>query len=205
MNVLLDPNIIYFLFIGGLVMGIIAIFSPGTGFIELGALFAVALAIYGLVNLPVNSWAITIMIAGFIPFIFSGKKEYRKWLIPTSTILVVVGSLFIFRRDGNAAQANLVLIVIIDLIAVTLLWLFAIKGIEAIRIAPSFNLNELVGQETVALTDIFEEGTIHINGEDWTARSKEPIPEGKMVRVFGRNGLVLLVEPAEGNNSADLG
>jgi membrane-bound serine protease (ClpP class) len=203
LNILLDPNIVYFLFIGGLVLGVVAIFTPGTGFAELGAFFAVALAIYGFVNLPVNSWAITIMALGFIPFVFAGKKNFRKWLIPGSFVLVLMGSMLIFRKEPDAETANLLLIAFVDVIALALLWLYVIKGIEAILKKPDFDLNDLIGMETKAITDIHLEGTIHADGEDWTARSTQPISMGSLVRIVGRNGLVLIVEPADETKSAD--
>ena len=197
MNILLDPNVIYFLFIGGLVLAIIAIFTPGTGIAELGAFFAVAISIYGFANLPVNSWAITIMVIGFFPFVFAGKKHLRKWLIPTTYVLVLVGSMLIFRREPDGNQASLVLIAIIDIIALSLLWFYVIKGVEAITKKPDFDLNDLIGIQTKAITDIHVEGTIHVDGEDWTAKSSKPVKTGQMVKVVGRNGLILIVEPVE--------
>ena len=197
MNILLDPNVIYFLFIGGLVLAIIAIFTPGTGIAELGAFFAIAIAIYGFTNLPVNSWAITIMSMGFIAFVFAGKKHFRKWLIPITYVLVLVGSLLIFRREPDAKQVSLFLIAVIDVMALSLLWFYVIKGIEAIKKKPDFNLNDLIGLQTKAITDIHMEGTIHVDGEDWTAKSSTPIKGGEMVKIVGRNGLILLVEPVE--------
>jgi membrane-bound serine protease (ClpP class) len=197
MTVLLDPNVIFFLFIGGLVLAIIAIFTPGTGIAELGAFFAVAIAVYGFVSLPVNSWAITIMVLGFVPFVFAGKPHFRKWVIPITYLVVLIGSLLIFRREPDAKQVSLVLIVIIDIVALSLLWFYVIKGIEAISKKPDFDLNDLIGLKTKAITDIHVEGTIHAKGEDWTAKSSVPIKMGEMVKIVGRNGLILLVEPVE--------
>ena len=197
MNVLLDPNVAYFLLIGGLVLGIIAIITPGTGFIELGALFTIVLAIYAISNLSVNSWALTIMMLGFIPLFFSGKKNLRKYMIPISGLLVLAGSMFIFRNEEGQTLPNLVLIAVIALIALSILWLFTIKGTEVFKRSPSFNLNTLLGQETLAITDIHEEGTIHINGEDWTAHSASLIPAGAMVRIIDRKGLILIVQPVD--------
>lgn len=198
MNVLLDPNVAYFLLIGGLVLGVIAVFTPGTGIIELGALFAISLAVYGLVNLPVNSWAITLVILGFVPFFFAGKMKYRIFLIPLSGILVIVGSLFIFRKEPGLAEVNLPLISGIAIAGISLLWLFAIKGTEVIKKPASINLDSLVGQEALAVTDIKEEGTIFLRGENWSARSKVNIPSGSLLRVIARKGLIMLVEPVTG-------
>jgi len=195
MNVLLDPNVAYFLLIGGLVLGVIAVFTPGTGIIELGALFAISLAVYGLVNLPINSWAITMVILGFLPFFFAGRKKYRKFLIPLSGVLVIVGSLFIFRKEAGIVEVNLPLISGNAVAGISLLWLFAIKGTEVIKKPVSINLDTLIGQEALAVTEIKDEGTIFLRGENWSARSKVTIPSGATIRVLARKGLIMLVEP----------
>jgi len=197
MNVLLDPNVAYFLLIGGLVLGVIAVFTPGTGLIELGALFAISLAVYGLVNLPVNSWAITLVILGFVPFFFTGRKKYRKFLVPLSSILIVGGSLLIFRKEAGLIAINIPLIGGIAMIAVSLLWLFAIKGTEVIMKPASINLDMLIGQEALAVTEIKDEGTIFLKGENWSARSKSWIPSGTLLRVVSRKGLIMFVEPVD--------
>lgn len=202
MNVLLDPNVAYLLLIGGLVLGIIAVITPGTGFIELGALFTIILAIYVISNLTVNAWAITVMLLGFVPLIFSSKKELRKYMIPASGLLVLLGSMFMFRSETGQPQANLVLIAVMAVIALTILWLFTIKGIEVIKRSPAFNLSKLVGEETEAITDIHDDGTVHINGEDWSAHSSTLIPAGTMVRVVDRKGLILIVQPVEANSDS---
>jgi membrane-bound serine protease (ClpP class) len=194
MNVLLDPNVAYFLLIGGLVLGIIAVIIPGTGIVELGALFTIVLAVYAITNIPVNSWAMTIIIFGFVPYLFSGKKALRKYLIPGSMLLVVAGSVFMFRNVSGSAKANPFLISTIAVVAMSILWLFSIKASEIFRKKPLFNLQQLIGQEARTITDINETGTIHVNGEDWSARSSQPIPAGTLVRVADRNGLVLIVE-----------
>jgi membrane-bound serine protease (ClpP class) len=197
MNILLDPNVTYFLLVGGLVLGVIAVFTPGTGLVELGALFAIFLAVYGLVNLPVNSWAITLVILGFVPFFFAGKKQYRKFLIPLSSVLVIVGSLFIFRKGPGLAAVSIPLVCSIAITAVCLLWLFAIKGTEVFQKPASLNLDELIGREALAVTDISDEGTIFLRGENWSARSKAKILSGTQLRVIARKGLIMLVEPVE--------
>jgi len=40
------------------------------------------------------------------------------------------------------------------------------------------------------------EGWVHTQGEDWQARSPAALAPGQKVRVTGRDGLILIVEPA---------
>ena len=62
---------------------------------------------------------------------------------------------------------------------------------------PAQDLRSLIGKVGEARTDIRYEGTIYVGGEQWTARSPKLIRKGKLARVTGREGLVLLVEPAD--------
>ena len=51
MDILLDPNVAYVLLVFGLMLAIMAVFTPGTGVIEITALFALALAGYANMHL----------------------------------------------------------------------------------------------------------------------------------------------------------
>jgi membrane-bound ClpP family serine protease len=53
-NLLVNPNVVYLLFVIGLWALITAIATPGTGFPEAAAVVCLALAVLGLARLPVN-------------------------------------------------------------------------------------------------------------------------------------------------------
>jgi membrane-bound ClpP family serine protease len=52
----------------------------------------------------------------------------------------------------------------------------------------------LVGQPGEARTEVYNDGSVQVSGELWSARSDHPIPAGSHVRVVGREGFVLVVE-----------
>ena len=98
MNFLTDPNIAFVLLVSGFVLATLALFAPGTGLVELGALFALALAAYSLASLPINVWALVILILGVIPFVLAMRKT-RHWVFLLIGIAaLVVGSIFVFRN-----------------------------------------------------------------------------------------------------------
>jgi membrane-bound ClpP family serine protease len=194
MNPLLDPNIAYLSLVIGFLLAILALFSPGTGLLELGALFAIVLAGISIYNLPVNWWALAVLILGIFPF-FIAMRRSRRWVyLIISIAAFLVGSIFIFRTETGAPAINPLLASVVSLLSVPLLWWIARKGMEAIRLKPSHNLEKLIGQIGLARTEIGQEGSVYVNGEDWTAHSNVVIPEGSQVRIIGREGLVLLVE-----------
>jgi membrane-bound serine protease (ClpP class) len=197
MNPLLDPNVAYLLLVIGVVLGILALFSPGTGILEIGALFTLFLSGYGAVNLDINAWAIGVLLLGIVPFIFAIRKA-RNWpLLIASIIVIIIGSVFLFRTENGSPAVNFWLALVTSLVASGILWFIGRKGLEAISMAKDFDLSRLIGLVGVARTQVFTEGTVYVQGEEWSAFSDQPIQSGMKVRVIERNGLMLKVEPAE--------
>lgn len=194
MNFLLDPNVAYVMLVGGFLLAILALFSPGTGLLELGALFMLALAGYGIVNLPINAWALVILVVGVLPFILALRRSRRWWWLIPALVALVVGSIFLFSTSNGSPAVNPWLAGLVSVLVVPFVWLIGRKSLEALSI-PAASLNTLVGMIGEARTEIFNEGSVYVNGEDWSARSKVRIPAGAKVRVLRRDGLVLEVEP----------
>ncbi len=47
-----------------------------------------------------------------------------------------------------------------------------------------------------ALEDFTGTGLIRVHGELWQARCDQPVQRGQQLRVTGRDGLILVVQPA---------
>ncbi|MBA4400017.1 MAG: hypothetical protein D9V45_13505 [Chloroflexi bacterium] len=197
MNLLMDPNVAYVLLVLGIVLGVLALFAPGTGFLEIGALFALVLAGISAVNMDINPWALIVLALGIVPFILALRK-WRSWaFLGIAIVALVVGSVFLFRNATGGPAVNIWLAIFVSLLAAGTLWIIGRKGLEAIARHPDFDLGQLKGAIGEAQTNIFREGSVHIGGEDWSAWSQELIPAGSKVRVLKRQGLVLEVERAE--------
>lgn len=194
MNILLDPNVAYLLLVGGMILAILALFTPGTGVLELGAVFLILMAGYAIYNLPVNAWALVVLILGVFPFIIALRRWHQWPLLIISLIALVTGSAFMFRTPQGGPAVYPVLALIVSLLAVSFLWFAGRKGLEAAE-QPTASLDDLLGMVGKTRTPVLSEGAVYVGGEEWTARSQIPIPAGASVRVVGRDGLVLLVEP----------
>ncbi len=110
---------------------------------------------------------------------------------------LVVGSVFLFRTPEGAPAVNPFLAGVVSLVAVLFLWFAGRKGIEAIMRVPDHSLERLIGQIGIAQSDVFQEGSVHVAGEVWSARSDSFIAKGSQVRIVGREGLILIIEPLE--------
>ena len=199
MDLLLDPNVAYMILVVGFVLGVLALFTPGTGFLEVGVLFAILLAGYAIIRQPINLWALILLAVGVIPFLIAVRK-YKQWYyLLLAIVSIVVGSVFLFRSETGTPAINPVLASLMSVITVVLLWIIGRKGIEALNLQPAQDLSAIIGQTGIARSDIRQSGTIYVAGEEWTAHSEKLIREGRPARVTAREGLVLLVEPAETN------
>jgi membrane-bound serine protease (ClpP class) len=198
MDFLINPNVAYVLLIFGFLTMILALFSPGTGILELVALFALVVAGYGIANMPINWWALAILALGFIPFLMSlmRRDRSRLFLLLGSAIAFLIGSAFLFRGENWQPAVNPLLVLLLSPITIGITWLLANKMLEAVSARPSFDLDRLVGMMGLASSDIRGQGTVYVNGEEWTAISQSFIPAGSAVRIVRRNGLTLEVEDA---------
>jgi membrane-bound serine protease (ClpP class) len=200
MGILLNPNLAYLLLVFGGMLTILAIISPGTGLLELGALMLLIIAGWQVYNLDINLWALILLILVVIPFLLAVRKSRQPVYLVISLLAFVVGSSFLFRGDHWWQPAvNPFLALAVSIVAGGYLWIAIRKVMEAELSSPRHNLATLIGEIGEAKSDIEDEGSVQIDGELWTARSTTKIPNGTRLRVVGREGFVLLVEPISQN------
>ena len=195
MDILLNPNIAYLFLVAGFMLGILAIITPGTGILEIGTLFAVILAGWAVYSLPINIWALLVLLLGVFPFIIAVRRSQQMNYLVLSALALVLGSAFLFRSDTWWRPAvNPFLALVTSVLTGGYFWLAVRKVLEAEQTTPAHDLTGLIGSEGEASTQIHEEGSVYVNREMWTARSTVPISEGSRVRVIRREGLILEVE-----------
>lgn len=194
MNIFLDPNVAYLVLVVGFLLGVLALFTPGTGLLEIGTLFAMFWAGYSIYNLPFNLWALIILLVGVVPFLLALRRfKQWYWLVP-AIISIILGSVFLFRAENGGTAINPILASVVSVVAVLFLWFIGRKSIDAMREIPNQDLSRLIGVIGEARTNIGQDGTVYAAGEEWSARSDEKIREGSQVRIVNREGLVLVVE-----------
>ena len=194
MDFLLDPNIAYLILLGGIVLGLLAIVTPGTGLLELGAFFCVVLAGYAIYNLSVNWWALILLALSVVPFLFAVRKPKREIYLGLSIFLLVIGSVFLFAVDGWKPAVNPLLAIVASGMTAAFLWVVVQKSVQAATARPSHDLESLIGRLGEARTAIHDDGSVYVNGEMWSAKSESSIPAGSHIRVVRREGFILVVE-----------
>jgi len=196
MDLLLNPNIAYLILVVGFLLIVLAILSPGTGLLEVGALFAIILAAYCVYNLPINLWALLVLVLGVVPFLIAVRQSRRLLFLAISILALVLGSAFLFRSEvwWRPAVHPLVAL-LVSVITAAFFWVAVSKTLEAERQRPSHDLEVLIGAIGEAKTLIHQEGSVQVAGELWSAYSSQPIPAGTTIRVVQREGFILEVEP----------
>lgn len=193
MEILYNPNIAYVLLVAGFVLALLAIVAPGTGMLEVGAFFLLALAGFATYQIGFNLWALIILILSLIPFVYAIRKPKREWALALSILGVIAGSLYLFPSEGFLPAVNPILAALVSLLVAGFLWWTIRKVVTAHHARPLQDLKNLIGQIGEAKTRVQEEGSVQMDGELWSARSDKPIPAGSRVRVVSREGFVLIV------------
>lgn len=195
LDFLLDPNIAYILLVFGSMLLILAALNPGSGILELGAVFLLLLAGWGIYNLSVNVWALVLLLIGIISFVLAVRPPGRRVMLWVSILALVIGSSFMFKSESWQPAVNPWLALVLSTLSAGSLWIIATKVLAAAKSQPTHDLNRLMGEIGEAKTDILYEGSVQVAGELWTARSETLIQNGSRIQVVGRDGLILLVEP----------
>jgi membrane-bound serine protease (ClpP class) len=191
---LFNANIGYLFLMSGFFLAIMALASPGTGIFELLTLFAFLLAGWFIYTLPTNEWALIVLLLGIIPFVMVLRGIRRPVYLIFAIVGLVVGSVFLFKGEGWQPAVDPLLSLVVSSLMSIFLWIMVTKTLEASAMVPEHDLKRLIGATGEAKTEIDGEGSVHVDGELWSARSREVIPEGARIRVIGRDGFVLDVE-----------
>jgi membrane-bound serine protease (ClpP class) len=205
MDWLQNTNIIYLLLTGGLALGILALAAPGTGVLEVIAIFTLGLAgwLTAVNGLPINLWSLGVLLVGVALFVLAVRRPRQIAILILSILALVAGSAYLFAGERWwAPGVNPALAGVVSVLLGGFFWVAARKAIEAEMRRPSHDLSSLIGAKGEARTPIAGDGTVYADGELWTARRAQPgngtpIPSGTTVRILGRDGFILIVEPAE--------
>ncbi|MGD8455877.1 MAG: NfeD family protein [Anaerolineales bacterium] len=192
---LLNPNFAYLLIVAGFLLTVFAILTPGTGFFEVGALFILVFVGWQVFNIPINLWALILLVLGIVPFIFAIGHKRETLNLALTALAFVVGSAFLFRsEDWWRPAVHPVLAVVVSVLAGGFFWLMTTKVLEARAKVTAHDLGSLIGATGEARTDVHAEGSVYVKGETWTAHSEKIIKAGSRVKVLAREGLSLFVE-----------
>jgi membrane-bound serine protease (ClpP class) len=184
----------YLLLVGGFLLAILALFAPGTGLIEAGALLMLVLAGFSIASQTYNTWALIVLVLGVVPFILALRRS-RHWIfLAISLLALTLGSAFLVTTPNGMPAVNPVLAAVNSVLVGGFLWFISRRMLDALA-RPVANKSRVVGKTGEARTDILSEGSVYVGGEEWSAHSASGfIPLGSAVIVKSQEGLMLTVE-----------
>ncbi|MBI3615340.1 MAG: nodulation protein NfeD [Candidatus Omnitrophica bacterium] len=193
---LAHPNLAYILLLLGIYGLIYELATPGAVFPGvLGALFLV-LALVALETLEVNWAGLLLIILSLIFFIADIKLPGYGALSIGGIAAFLIGSAFLF-PGARLPHLKLPWGIIGAATGVTAAFFLGIvgAGIRALGRKVISGAEALIGAVGVAKTDLKPGGFVHVQGEEWQARSDHPIKKGMRVRIVKVEGLTIHVEP----------
>jgi membrane-bound serine protease (ClpP class) len=205
LHLLSDPNVAFILFTIGSYGLLFELQNPNFVTGTLGGI-AIVLAFIGFGSLPLNIAGVLLIGIGIVLFIVD--LHVTNHGLPTLAGLVAfsLGAAALYTQPGDptAPVVGVALPVIVTMVTLTALFMGMIvwaamktrgmttaHGLIGATLPPN-----TVGEVRRPLTPI---GSVYAGGEEWTARTSDerPLDRGTPVNILRRDGLTLVVEPAD--------
>jgi membrane-bound serine protease (ClpP class) len=198
LGVISDPNVAFILLMIGFYGIVLEFWNPGTLIPGTIGAISIILALMALTALPVHYGALGLLILGMALMVAEAFTPGVGILGAGGLIAFVVGAVFLFEGSGWDIEVSLTWPVIVGATLTTAVVIFGIvaAATKAYKRPPLTGSEELIGSGAEVVEWAGSNGRVHIHGETWSARAERPLQAKEKVRVVGRDGLTLIVEPA---------
>jgi len=193
--IITNPNIAYILMLVGIYGLILEFSNPGAILPGVVGIISLLLALYAFQVLPINFAGLALLVIGLI-FIVSEIFVTSGGILGLGGVIAfTAGSIMLFDDDYLAVS--------IPMIGGTALvgggfMLWVLRRFATLRRAQVVSGEEyLIGHIAIVREAFTGRGRVDIDGENWIAESRVPMPAGQKVRVIAVDKLVLQVEPVD--------
>jgi membrane-bound serine protease (ClpP class) len=200
LSLLLDPNVIFLMFIVALIGIFVEISHPGAIIPGVIGSIALILFLFGSWFLSPNWAGLALMALAFVLLILDVKLPAHGILTLGAVISLITGA-FLFFNSGRASQGpqlNPILVFamgglvgIVGLYVVTLI-------VRTRRRSVKTGTESMIGATVIASTPFQPVGRVNYKGEDWTAVLVDPftsVDPGTELRIVAVEGLLVHVQP----------
>jgi membrane-bound serine protease (ClpP class) len=192
LNALIDPNIIFILFLAGLAGIGFEIFHPGI--VLPGALGVVSLltALFGFSVLPISWVGLLLILLGVGLLVIDAHVTTHGALSVSGLISLVIGALMLFHNAPSPYHTSVPLVASLAVL-IGGFWAFAMtKAVQVRRRPVAIGPREIVGQTGEVRGDY-----VAVRGELWQARTSDGsrLSPGQRVVIEDIEGLALVVRP----------
>jgi membrane-bound serine protease (ClpP class) len=202
--ILVDPNVAYLLLVLGIYGVLTEIAAPGVTLPGVAGGIALVLSLFAFANLPVNWVGIVLILVASGLFLAESQVASHGLFTLAGLGAFIAGSVLLFRPPGGAPSPygaagalNPGLVAVLGLgTAAGFGWL--LRQSLATQRQPPANAMPRDGETGIAGPMVDATGTVHLAGQTWSAEwAPGTVTPGQRVRVVGRKGLKLIVEPAD--------
>src|SRR5438270_1990793 len=203
---LLDPNVIFLLFIIAMIGIYLEISHPGAILPGTAGGIALILFLFGVGSLTPNWAGLALMVLAFVLLVLDLRLLTHGVLTIGAIISLVVGALLFFNSGGpySGPQVNPLVVysmaVVIGLISFTLITII----VRAQRRPVTTGVEGMIGAKATALTPLLPEGRVSYGGENWAAVLDDPgtsVDAGSEVQIVAVEGLRLHVRPVRSQST----
>jgi membrane-bound serine protease (ClpP class) len=195
---LTSPSVVFLLLIVGLALMVFEFFTIGIGLAGMVGAMAVAGALFGCSHLPVNGWALGLLLLSTFGFAVDVQAGHQGFWTGVGVVGLLAGALKLF-GGSSALDVPLWLVGLIFVGQI----IFMLGGMTvAVRnrfSVPTVGRDSMIGELGEARTDLDPDGVVTVRGAPWRARTgrNRPVSAGGAIRVVAVDRLVLEVEPGE--------
>jgi membrane-bound serine protease (ClpP class) len=197
LSIISDPNIAFILLLIGFYGVILEFWNPGA--VAPGVIGAICLilALVALSTLPVHYGALALLVLGMALMIAEAFTPGIGVLGIGGVIAFITGAYFLFEGAEADFTVRVSLPVILGSTATTAVLIFGIVGaaMRARRRPPTTGAEEMIGASATVVDWDGARGSVRVHGEIWSARADRSLSPQSAVRVVGREGMTLIVEP----------
>ena len=195
LSVITDPTVAYLLLLLGIYGLYFELTTPGFGVPGVAGSISLLLGMFALQMLPVSYAGVALIVLGFVLLVAEALLPSFGALGVGGTIAFVIGSVMLIDTDtpGFGIPIGLIVTVaVLNLLFVLLVFRLALKARKRPVVSGA---EQLLGASGEILDVGADAAWMRLHGERWRVTSTAPLHPGQRVRVTGRAGLVLQVEP----------
>jgi membrane-bound serine protease (ClpP class) len=206
LHTLANPLVVSILFALAVPAILIELSSPGGWVAGFVGVLCLALALYGVGQLPVNWLGSGLIVIAFILFIAEVNTPTNGALAVTGALTLVAGLLVLFNSPGTPEFARISIPSAVAVSASTAFFFIFImsKALRAQKVPARTGAEGMIGQSGPVRSPLVSKtaaapfrGTVLVMGELWQAEAAEPVEKGERVVVTAVNGFTLRVQKAE--------
>lgn len=192
---LLDPQVAYFLLLGGMAGVFFELVSPGAIFPGVLGGLCLLLGLYAVAVLPTNVTGLLLIVLGLVFFVMEAQIVSFGLLGLAGAVALFVGSTILFPDTGGGPSLPMSTIIptVVTVSALLALAMYLVAKAHVRKPAGGLRALEGLKGQVATWDQDKQRGQVLVRGELWSAVCDEPLKPGDSVTVVRADGLTLTV------------